>query len=133
MNPVNKASKVASKVRISSPLLSGLLYSFVCLGLAALILSAILTFSGMKESSLPDYVYFIHCLSLFIGGFVSGKRAGLKGWYHGGITGLSYGLIIILSSFLGFDSGFHMQTAIFLLVCLVVGALGGMIGVNAGK
>lgn len=122
-----------SQARISSPLLSGIVYSFGVMIIITFLVSFLLLLSGMKEQSLPLYSYFIHGIALFVGGFASGKRAGNRGWFHGGILGLFYCVIILLIAFLGFDSAFSLQTLLFIGLSFVFGAFGGAIGVNLSK
>lgn len=122
-----------SQVRISSPLISGMIYAFLIMGGAALLISFLLLLSGMKEQSLSLYSFVIHGIALFIGGFMSGKRASNKGWYHGGLLGLVYSLIVIFVAFLGFDSALSFHTLLFVALAFAVGAFGGAIGVNISK
>ncbi|WP_166238788.1 TIGR04086 family membrane protein [Paenibacillus turpanensis] len=129
MNPMSKMSKV----RVSSPVLTGLLYSFIMLGISVLLLSFMLKFTGFQEQSLPVYVYIVHALALFIGGLVSGRRTDKRGWYYGGLVGLIYAAIIILAGFLSYDAAFTSQTLTLIGLAFGAGALGGMIGVNMRK
>ena len=116
-----------------SPVFAGLVYAMLVAGTSTVLLSLLLALSGLKEQSLPIYVYFIHGISVFTGGFITAKRSGEKGWYRGGILGVVYCLIVALVSFLGFDVGFSTQTLMFLLICFVTGAFGGMLGINARR
>jgi len=115
---------------IASPLIAGLVYAFIIMGVASLIVTLLLAFTSQQESSLPVYTYIIHLFSIFIGGVVYGKRKGSKGWYHGGLLGLFYAAIIIIVGLIGFKQGVHLQTAMFLLAAFSIGSLGGMIGIN---
>ncbi|NBI29746.1 TIGR04086 family membrane protein [Chengkuizengella marina] len=117
-----------------SPMLSGIFYAFVALAILTLITSIILKFSSMKESSLDTYVYLIHGLSLFIGGFISGRGKGTKGWYYGGLLGTVYCILILMISFLGFDSLIlTTKSMMFLVLSFLLGAIGGIFGVNFRK
>lgn len=115
------------------PVLSGLAWSFALLLLSTLILSLLLAATGLTEDSLPVYVYFIHGISVFVGGFIAARRSGHKGWYHGGLLGVVYGLIVSLISWLGFDASWSPDTVMFFVICFATGALGGMFGINAGR
>lgn len=115
-----------------APLFAGLVWSLSVLVLSTLLLSLLLSATGLKEQSLPVYVYFIHGISVFVGGFVAAKRSGQKGWYRGGMLGFLYGLSVSLISWLGFDASWSLDTLMFLLICFATGALGGMLGINAG-
>ncbi len=84
----------------------------------------------MQEHDLGTYTYIIHIFSAIVGGMVSGKRAGKKGWYHGGLTGAFYTLIILLISFLALDNSLHLGNILWIGLAFVIGAIGGMFGVN---
>lgn len=128
MAPVTKPGGNAG-----APLFAGLVWSLSVLVLSTLLLSLLLAATGLKEQSLPVYVYFIHGISVVVGGFVAAKRSGRKGWYRGGMLGLVYGLSVCLISWLGFDAAWSLDTLVFLLICFAAGALGGMFGINAGS
>ena len=117
----------------SHPLLSGLSYAFIALGILTLLISLLLWLTGTKESSLLLYIYIIHGVSLFCGGWIAGKKAGMRGWYHGGLLGILYCAIIILVGFLGFDAPVTMQAAVLALFAVLISAAGGIIGVNSAK
>ncbi|WP_164821701.1 TIGR04086 family membrane protein [Paenibacillus koleovorans] len=129
---MNSLSKVP-RLRITSPLLSGLVNATICLLLGMLLLSLLLAFTDFKEQSVTAWVYMIHAISSAIGGIGSGKRAVNKGWYNGGIAGLIYGIIVLLTGFLGLDAHFDASTIAMLVLTFASGALGGMIGVNRKK
>lgn len=126
MNPVTKLPRV----RITSPLLSGLLNALITLVLGAVVLSMLLAWTDMKEQSLSLWAYVVHALASCFGGMGSGKRAVSKGWYHGGLLGLLYSVLVVLAGFLGADAEMKFETLIVPAVSLFGGMLGGMIGVN---
>ncbi|AOZ91883.1 TIGR04086 family membrane protein [Paenibacillus crassostreae] len=119
--------------RINNSILAGLCYAFSWMMLGAFILSLLLWLSGMQEHELAKYTYIIHGISSAIGGIVSGKRSGSKGWVHGGITGLLYGIIILLIGFLALDNSFTTNDLIGICVSIIIGATGGMFGINLKK
>jgi putative membrane protein (TIGR04086 family) len=127
MNPMKG---MTSGVRTGSPLLTGLLYSLVSMAVATVIVSLFLKFTGMKEGSMMTSVYVIHSVSLFIGGLVSGQKAGKRGWYYGGIMGILYSIVIVLIGFLSYDAALTIYTLVLFVLSFVTGAFGGMIGVN---
>ncbi|MBD2844577.1 TIGR04086 family membrane protein [Paenibacillus sp. IB182496] len=126
-----KAIKEVPRLRIASPLLSGLMYAALWLLGCTLLMAGLLYFSGMQEAQLPGYVSGAHALCALAGGFVSGKRAQRKGWSHGISVGLVYGLAIVLIGFLAMDAALTLRTLITLAAAALAGAAGGMIGVNA--
>ncbi|NOU73337.1 TIGR04086 family membrane protein [Paenibacillus sp. LMG 31458] len=129
MNPM----KTVSQVRITSPLFSGLVYSLCMMTIGTIVTSLFLLLTSTQESSLHMLTTIIHAVSLFIGGWVSGKRAGNRGWYHGGIVGFVYFILIFLVGFLAFDAGLNLQSLQLLSILFVSGALGGILGVNTQK
>lgn len=130
--PVNPM-KTVSQVRITSPLFSGLVYSFTMMTIGTVVTSLFLLLTSAQESSLPTLTTIIHAVSLFIGGWVSGKRAGSRGWYHGGMVGMFYFILIFLVGFLAFDAGLNLQSLKLLSILFAAGALGGILGVNTQK
>ncbi|GMK47245.1 TIGR04086 family membrane protein [Paenibacillus glycanilyticus] len=130
---MNSIKSIARPPRIGSPLIAGVIYSIIWLAIGALLLSCLLYFSNMKENNLPQYSLAIHGFSALAGGFVSGKRSGMKGWYHGALLGLIYGITVLTIGFLAANSGLSGKSAIMLLAAMLAGAFGGMIGVNLKK
>jgi putative membrane protein (TIGR04086 family) len=116
-----------------SPVIAGLVYAMLVAGTATVICSLILAITDLKEESMPVYVFIIHGLAVFTGGFITAKRSGVKGWYRGGYLGICYGLIISIVSYLGFHVDPAWRTLLFLLTCFIIGAFGGMLGVNARR
>lgn len=119
--------------RVSSPLLSGLFYAFVWMMTGALVLSLLLWLTGLQEQDLSMCTYIIHGLSMLAGGFVSGKKSGKKGWYRGGITGVVYGITILMIGFLALDSPVNVHDLLHLCAAFMIGAFGGMLGINLSK
>lgn len=120
-------------IRLQNPLLSGLNTAFIWMFIGAFILSLFLWLSGLREQDLLFYTYLVHAVSLLFGGFVSGKRASERGWYHGGITGAIYGFLILMIGFLALESAFSLSDLLQWGAAFVLGAIGGMFGVNTGK
>jgi putative membrane protein (TIGR04086 family) len=119
--------------RLEHPILSGLWYAFLWMMMGALVLSLLLQWDILEEISLPNFTYIIHGISLFIGGFVAGKRATHKGWYKGAVTGFMYGILLLLTSFLALDSSITWSDLTLLLPTMCISAFGGMIGVNLSR
>ena len=129
MNPVSRVWKI----RISSPVFSGLVWSCIWLGIGALLLSATLSVSSLREGALLPWVFGIHGMASLAGGFVSARRAGRKGWYFGAMNGALYALLIVLASFLAMETDWSLRIAALLGATCLSGAFGGMVGVNTGN
>ena len=119
--------------RLSHPTLSGLWHAFLWMMIGALILSLLLQSGILEEEDLTLYTYLVHGISLVVGGGVSGKRAGQKGLYQGSLTGVLYGLLLLLVSFLALDNPLGVQEFALLIPSLFLGAVGGVFGVNFAK
>ncbi|MEF2968887.1 TIGR04086 family membrane protein [Paenibacillus sp. M1] len=116
--------------RLSHPTFSGLWYAFLWMMIGALILSLLLQSGVMDEENLTLYTYLVHSVSLLAGGLVSGKRAGQKGLYQGSLTGLFYGILLLVISFLALDNSLGLTEVALVLPALLLGAIGGVFGVN---
>ncbi|MBP2240554.1 putative membrane protein (TIGR04086 family) [Cytobacillus eiseniae] len=122
--------KIEDSKNIGSGVLFGLIIVFVLAIVCSLIISLILTFTSLQESSVQFVVTAVSFVSLFIGGFVSGGKGKQKGWMLGGLTGLSYSLIIFLFQYLGHDSLFNLQQIIYHVCYILTAMMGGILGVN---
>lgn len=119
--------------RLSQPTVAGLWYGFLWMMIGALVLSLLLQGEVLDELELTFYTYLVHAAAALFGGIVSGKRAKQKGWYQGAITGALYVLLLLLISLLAMDTALGYRDWLLILPGLVVGALGGIIGVNLVK
>jgi len=119
--------------KITNPVLSGICRSFLWMLLGAFILSLLLWGSGLQEKDLSMYTYIVHGLAVFLGGLTAGQRADRKGWYQGSLTGGFYGVIILLVGFLALDSALTGSDALWIMAAALIGAIGGMFGVNLQK
>lgn len=115
----------------SASVFTGLLYTFGLVLLGSLLTAMLLSFTNMRESALPYFTYIINIVSLLLGGFITGRRCGGKGWYYGGLTGLSYFLLVLLIGFLGFDMPMKLVTLLYLAAAFFLSAIGGVFGVNS--
>ncbi|UUZ84435.1 TIGR04086 family membrane protein [Paenibacillus sp. P26] len=116
-----------------SPLLSGLTAAGLFMLVGTLTASLLLLGTKWPESAWFGTTLMIHGISMFLGGLMSGKRSASKGWYHGGMLGIVYTLLVWLIGFLAFDHGFSKGMLQLGGLALIAGALGGMIGVNLKK
>lgn len=125
---------IANGTKTSShPAFSGLIYAFIITLAFVLIYSFLLYFTSLSDSHLSRLTYIITAISLSSGGFVSGRRAGEKGWYYGGLTGITYGLILAAIAFLAFDASFNLNGLALIVLTFLFGSLGGIFGVNTSK
>ena len=128
MNPIKTVTRAGGR----TPLLNGLFVSIIWLAAGALLLSLLLRYSGMEETSLPALALGAHGLAALAGGFTSGKRAGRKGWYYGVALGCIYALLIAAVGFLAADAPLSADTLALFGTAAGAGTIGGMFGVGAG-
>jgi putative membrane protein (TIGR04086 family) len=111
----------------------GLLAILLMIMVSSLVLSLLLRFTGLTESSLKWVTLGLSFLSVFIGGFISGKKGQNKGWLLGGGTSLLFSFLVFLIQYLGYQSTFnssqYMYHGIFLVLCMI----GGIMGVNVSS
>ncbi len=72
----------------------------------------------------------IPILSLFIGGFIIGKRIGKKGWLEGIKLAIIFLVILTIFNYLALDTSFSLKTLIYYLILITSSTFGSMIGVN---
>lgn len=112
------------------PILSGIVSIVSILFIFSFILSLLLHFTMIQEASIQWFLLPITLLTLFIGGVIAGYQSGQKGWYIGGLTGLTFLLIAWLVSFLGFDMLVTLKSLLIYVAYLLLAMIGGMFGVN---
>jgi putative membrane protein (TIGR04086 family) len=110
--------------------LHGVIAIFVLAILSSLVFSLLLAYTSVQESSLKYVVTTVSFLSLFIGGFITGKNGKQKGWLIGGATGLIYSIIIFLFQYLGHDSLFSSEQIIYHTCYILTAMMGAILGVN---
>lgn len=110
--------------------LHGVITVFVFAIISSLIFSLLFRFTSVQETSLQFIVTTISFISLFIGGFVTGRNGKQKGWLIGTATGLLYSIIIFLFQYLGHDSLFNTEQIIYHTCYILTAMMGGILGVN---
>lgn len=98
--------------------------------LASFILSLLLRFTSLGESTLQLVVLLLSFLALFIGGFVAGLKAKKQGLIIGLLTGLLFSLFVFCYRYLGLDSGFQLQDFVNHGAYLLLSMVGAIFGVN---
>ncbi|HJV44281.1 MAG TPA: TIGR04086 family membrane protein [Bacillota bacterium] len=119
-----------SVVASSSPILTGIVATLVLMLLGSVVTSLFLQFSSITEMKMPIFTYLVNGISLFIGGLLAGKKGGQKGWYFGGLTGISYFILLVLIGFLAYDITPKLNALVYFTFSFLIGAFGGIFGVN---
>lgn len=112
------------------PVRRGLLSSLFTVLFLILISALIFHFTSLSECYLPLISLFILGISTFVGGLVGAREAGISGLFHGIIIGtIFFILVAILALIIAPTALAIIQIIKKLLVCVICGALGGLIGV----
>lgn len=75
----------------------------------------------------------IPIISLFVGGFVIGKRTGKKGWLEGLKLSLIFLAFLTIFNYLALDFSISLKTVIYYIILVIATTFGSMIGVNKFK
>lgn len=113
-----------------SPLIAGLLTVWFLVIVGSLVTALVLNYTNVQEENFNYFSYTINIVALLIGGWMSGRRSGRRGWYYGAATGLAYAVLVIFIGFLAFDLSPDGSNFAFLAGAVVIAAFGGMLGVN---
>ncbi len=112
-------------------ILKSILLAFALSLILLLIVTLLLTFTPLKEDTIPLLTTAIMIISIAGGSIYVAIKAGVKGWFNGGIVGILYFLILLFLNYLFIKPFiFDIYTVGKFFVSLVVGVIGGMIGVN---
>lgn len=106
------------------------------LGLTLVLLtvsSLIITYTPVSESVIPVLSMLCAVVSVAIGGMVSAKTASSKGYLKGALCGITYILVLyIIASLVSEQVSFTSHTLVMFVIGIIVGALGGIMGINSG-
>lgn len=120
-----------SVIRRSIDILKSLGLAFLLTIILLLILTTLLTFTSLKEDNITLINTIIMILSIVVGSISLAFKVDEKGWLNGGLIGILYFVILVLINFLFIKPFiFDIYTIGKLFICLISGAIGGMIGVN---
>lgn len=97
-------------------------------------LSTLFNYFGLFNNSIMKIVkIIIPIVSMFIGGFIIGKKQGKNGWLEGLKLGLIFLLILTLFNMFGLNGSFSIKMVIYYLILTIATILGSIVGVNKFK
>ena len=105
------------------------LYSYGFIFVLTFLLS-FFNYVNFIEGSFTFFMIFNLVLSVFIGGFVCGRRSLKKGWLEGLKYGFVFLIILTLLNILGFSNSLSLKYFVVCSIILVSSILGGMIGIS---
>lgn len=113
------------------PIVYGLTWSLFVAAAGTLILVIWAHFSDLSNSTLLNMVYVLHCSAVLYGSISGSRIARERGWYYGGIIGLTYALLMVLISLMIYNTFALDAAGVFrILLMTLIGAFGGIIGIN---
>lgn len=117
-----------------SNVLKGVIGAIAVTILLTAIFSLLMTFVEINSGMLSGIYVVITSVGLIFGSILSAKLHGHKGW----LVGLAVGLLFYIALYaigvlFGADATVGVYDLIKFSLCLVVGVLSGMLGINLGK
>ena len=107
-----------------------LLYIIGIIVVATMLITIMNYFNILTGTALSISKIFICVLSLFIGGFVIGKKSSKKGWLEGLKLSLIFLILLILFNYLGLGNTPQLKNLIYYLIIIVSCIFGSIIGIN---
>lgn len=112
-------------------ILKGSGVAIILTALLLIIYSALLTYTGISEDTMPVVIIVITALSILVGSFFSSMKIKKNGLTNGTLVGLIYILVLYLvSSIVSKNFGLSMYSIIMIIASAMAGAIGGIIAVN---
>lgn len=90
-------------------------------------------FNIISKNVVSVFKIIIPIVSLFIGGFVTGKKSSQKGWLEGLKLSLIFLFIMILFNYLGLKNNIEFKNLLYYLIIIVSTCFGSMLGINYNK
>lgn len=121
------------RIRAFSPraVLKSIIVSYAFTFIVFLVFAAIITYTGFPETYIDMVVIITTVLSILISGMIVSAGARSRGWLNGGIGGFVYMLVLVVLGMAFSDGALFDKTDVLMLVLgFVLGAVGGIIGIN---
>lgn len=109
--------------------LRGLAFALTLTAIILIVLSFFVSVTGLTEAAARWIMVFGGILSVVFGSCQTGKSMGRSGWLNGGLTGLGYGVVLLILALL-LDMGLSAYSLATLAASFTLGAAGGVLGVN---
>lgn len=110
-----------------------LIFSFSFLIGLSFIFSILNYINFINDSIFKFIKIFIPISSIFIGGFLIGKKSSSKGWLEGIKFGLIVLLLMLILSFIFFNNDINIKIIFYYLILLLTSITSSMIGINFKK
>ena len=111
--------------------LRGLCWSVVIIIIISIIFSFIMNKIPIEEMVFNIIYVVISCLALVVGSIIAVKSYGSKGWIVGLAVGCIFYIVLYLIGMLfGAEATLTIYDFIKFILCLFIGLLSGMLGIN---
>lgn len=112
-------------------IIKGLALAYVFTLVLVLVVSFLLTYTRLKESTIPLLNTIIMIISISVGAIYIAVNIGERGWLNGGILGVFYFVILILFNYLFVKPfTFDIFSISKFFISLITGIIGGILGIN---
>lgn len=121
------------KIRAFSPraVLKSIIISYAFTFIVFAVFAAVITYTSFPETFTDTVVVITTVLAIIISGMAVSAGARSRGWLNGGIGGFVYMLLLLVLGVIFSDGAvFDMKDVFALLLGFVLGAVGGIIGIN---
>lgn len=116
------------------PVFYGITWALFMAVIGTLLVSFWAHFRALSDGQIVVLAYMIHCISVLIGSLSASRAGRERGWYYGGLTGLIYALIMVGIGVTIYNTFSMDANGLFrVLLMILIGAFGGIIGVNTLK
>lgn len=113
--------------------LKPLLYIFTSMLILTFLITILNYFNIINYGAVTIIKIIIPILSLFIGGYLIGKKSISKGWLAGLKLALIFLLLLSLFNFFGLNSNVEITDLVYYLILTISTMFGSMIGINRRK
>jgi len=111
--------------------------SSISIGITIVLLfiySMLLTYTSLSENTIPIIILIITGVSILIGSNLSTLYIKKNGILNGSGIGLIYIIVIyLISSIISGNFSLGLYSMIMIIVSIIMGAIGGIIGINMGN
>lgn len=116
-----------------SVIAKGLLISFVISLIFILILTAYIMNNNISDEQISTIIIIINAISILIGTTIATRKVEKNGIINGLlISGIYIGIIYLISSYM-YGFGINIKSLILIITSMIIGAIGGIIGINIKK
>lgn len=107
-----------------------ILYIILTMVVLTFILTLFSYFNIIGDKVVSIFKIIIPVVSLFIGGFLIGKKSLKKGWLEGLKLSLIFLILLIIFEYLSLDQSFNIKNILYYLILSISSIFGSMIGIS---